>query len=146
SDEENPLIPGNSSYRTSRYPRYDRVREEELLNKIVQRAAENFIDISNTHATERLQPQDTIDRASEYREVMNEIKLDTKIFQKIQEHNTLPKLRNKKSFHSSSQPTPIVASPPPHVVLKEGCVTKEDEEWAMSDINRALEDIEVEYV
>ncbi|CAG8789253.1 16424_t:CDS:2, partial [Acaulospora morrowiae] len=38
---------------------------------------------------------------------------------------------------------------PPHLVLKDGGVTKDDKEWlsnAMSKINEALDSIEVEYV
>ncbi|CAG8764879.1 13470_t:CDS:2, partial [Cetraspora pellucida] len=112
------------------YPSYnaavDRDRERESLQKIVQRTAENLIDISNVHVTERLQQQDVVKRANEY----NTIKLDSKTLQKIQEKNTLPKLQNRKlpslSHNSDVENTALI---PPNVVLNDGGLTKEDQTW-----------------
>ncbi|CAG8633965.1 18437_t:CDS:2, partial [Acaulospora morrowiae] len=111
-DERTPLLDGGNTYKPTKFPRYDRFKEEELLQKIVQRTAENLIDISNTHATERLQPPDFIDRTNEFKELISTIKLDSKALQKIQRDNSLTKLQDRTS---SSQQTR-----PPHLVLKDG--------------------------
>ncbi|CAG8520100.1 2979_t:CDS:2 [Funneliformis mosseae] len=124
----------------------DHTIEQEALQKIVQQTADNFIDISNTHATERLQQQEAIDRANEY-------KLDPSTLQKIQEKSdTLPKLRHKKSTSLQSQQVAAQGGAtdlPPHVVLGSGGVTREDQEWltkAIDEMHEAIEHIEVEYV
>ncbi|RIA81433.1 hypothetical protein C1645_790469 [Glomus cerebriforme] len=161
-NENTRLIPreGSSAYETPRmlYPRYDATAEQESLKKIVQRTAENLIDISNTHATERLQQQDAIDRANEYMDLISSIKLDSKTLQKIQEKNsTLPKLHHRKKSQTSLQyqqgVTPnahgVTTDLPPHVVLSGGVITKEDQEWltkAMEEIHEAIEHIDVEYI
>ncbi|KAF0408603.1 dihydrofolate reductase [Gigaspora margarita] len=156
-NERSRLIPGDgNSYVEQRmtYPRYDaaadRDRERESLQKIVQRTAENLIDISNAHVTERLQQQDVIDRANEYKDFISTIKLDSKTLQKIQEKSTLPKLQNRKSL-SLSQISDVQNATliPPHVVLSDGGLTKEDQVWlhkAMDEIHDAIDHIEVEYV
>jgi hypothetical protein len=161
-NERSRLLPEGSSYNPSRmsYSHYDdsvdHIKEREALQKIVQRTAENLIDISNTHSTE-LQPQESIDRANEYKELIGSIKLDSKTLQKIQENSsTLPKLRHRKSTSLSSQQaaTPNaqqggVVDLPPHVILSSDGVTQEEQEWltkAMDDMHDAIEHIEVEYV
>jgi hypothetical protein len=51
-------------------------REEEKLRQIVQRTAEQLIDIGATHGgAEKLQPQDAAERSREYRQVHNLIQL-----------------------------------------------------------------------
>ncbi|CAG8442500.1 17763_t:CDS:2 [Funneliformis caledonium] len=131
----------------------DHTIEQEALQKIVQQTADNFIDISNTHATERLQQQEAIDRANEYKELMGSIKLDPNTLQKIQEKSdTLPKLRHKISTSLQSQQVAAQGGAtdlPPHVVLGSGGVTREDQEWltkAIDEMHEAIEHIEVEYV
>ena len=42
------------------------VLEQQYLREIVRQTSENLIDISNTHISERLPHQDSIDRASAY--------------------------------------------------------------------------------
>ncbi|CAB4378258.1 unnamed protein product [Rhizophagus irregularis] len=162
TNESTRLIPrdGSSAYETPRmsYPRYDATAEQDALQKIVQRTSENFIDISNTYATERLQQQDAIDRANEYIDLIGSIKLDSKTLQKIQEKSsTLPKMHQRKKSRTSLQ-SQQAASPdkqgvamdlPPHVVLGGGCVTEEDQKWltkVMEEIQEAIEHIEVEYI
>ncbi|CAG8648868.1 2931_t:CDS:2 [Dentiscutata heterogama] len=118
---------GDDGSKRMAYPRYDaaadRDRERESLQKIVQRTAEDFIST---------------------------IKLDSKTLQKIQEKNTLPKLQNRKppslSQISDVQNTKLI---PPHVVLNDGGLSKEDQMWlhkAMDEIHDAIDHIEVEYV
>ncbi|CAG8446615.1 1719_t:CDS:2 [Diversispora eburnea] len=51
-------------------------REQELLLRIVQRTAENLIDISNSHSIERLQQQDAIDPMDEINEAIEHIEID----------------------------------------------------------------------
>jgi len=141
------------------YQRYDatvdHAREQESLQKIVQRTAESLIDISNTHATERLQQQDAIDRANEYKELMSTIKLDSKAYQKLQaKSNTLPNLSKKssiKSLASSSTAATLTdsTSRPPHIILSENSVTKEDADLlsrTIEQIHEVVEHIEVESV
>ncbi|CAG8643270.1 5510_t:CDS:2 [Dentiscutata erythropus] len=129
-NERSRLISGDgNSYVEQRmaYPRYDaaadRDRERESLQKIVQRTAEDFIST---------------------------IKLDSKTLKKIQEKNTLPKLQNRKPLSLSQisdvQNTKLI---PPHVVLNDGGLSKEDQMWlhkAMDEIHVAIDHIEVEYV
>jgi len=91
------------------YSRYDAAREQESLQKIVQKTSENLIDISNSHVNERLLQQqqqlsqhqqlDTTERANEYKALINTIKLNSKTFPKIQEKSsTISKLKKRQTL------------------------------------------------
>ncbi|KAG9300096.1 hypothetical protein G9A89_000836 [Geosiphon pyriformis] len=151
---------GDSLHNRMNYQRYDvaadLAREQASLQKIVQRAAENLVDISNTHPTERLQHQDAIDRANEYKDLMSMIKLDPKAIQKLQEKSsTLPKIRKKSSTNllksNSSNLTHsaiIKESRPPSVILSNNSPSKEDIEWlskAMVDLHEAIDHIQIQF-
>ncbi|CAG8733927.1 10454_t:CDS:2, partial [Ambispora leptoticha] len=104
--------------------------------------------------------QDAIDRANEYKDLINSIKLDEKALKKMQEKsNTLPKLQQKTISSSTNiAPQPKLTSPTendnlqstsPSAVLSENSLTKNDVEWllaAMNEIHDAVDHIEVQYV
>ncbi|RHZ54975.1 hypothetical protein Glove_421g8 [Diversispora epigaea] len=175
-NEGSRLLPGDgTNYDTPRmiYPpppdaEAEHEREQELLQIIVQRTAENLIDISNSQVIERLQQQDVIDRVNEYNELFNTIKLDNMTLLKIKENSnsTMPKLRNKCFIQSvfpstKTEPETKVETSTlnvkssnnnnlsPDVILSGGIVTKEDQDLlfkAMDEINEAIEHIEIDYV
>ncbi|CAG8543136.1 2369_t:CDS:2 [Ambispora gerdemannii] len=149
---------------------YQQTTHEELVNfvgmdvpKGVQEENEipfeflmNLIDISNTHLTERLQQQDAIDRANEYKDLISSIKLDEKALKKLQEKSsTLPKLQQKtiSSTTIASQSPPAsnnnTRATSPGAILSENSLTKNDVEWlskAMNEIHDAINHIEVQFM
>jgi argonaute-like protein implicated in RNA metabolism and viral defense len=72
------------------------LREQEKLKQIVQKTAENLIDISNIRTFDRLQQQDIIERTREYQEIIMECESQNEIKEKI---NKLPMIsNNNKNF------------------------------------------------
>ncbi|OUM65941.1 hypothetical protein PIROE2DRAFT_59668 [Piromyces sp. E2] len=72
-------------------------REQEKLNQIVQKTAENLIDISNIRTVDQLQQQDIIERTKEYQEII--VKCENQNNDIKEKINKLPAIsNNNKNF------------------------------------------------
>jgi vacuolar-type H+-ATPase subunit I/STV1 len=72
-------------------------REQEKLSQIVQKTAENLIDISNIRTVDQLQQQDIIERTKEYQEII--VKCENQNNDIKERINKLPAIsNNNKNF------------------------------------------------
>jgi len=91
NDDENLNDDNNQNFHM-----ISQLREQEKLNQIVQKTAENLIDISNIRTFDQLQQQDIIERAREYQEIIVKCESQNAIKEKI---NKLPMIsNNNKNF------------------------------------------------
>ncbi|ORX65173.1 hypothetical protein BCR32DRAFT_250750 [Anaeromyces robustus] len=76
------------------------LREQEKLNQIVQKTAENLIDISNIRTFDQLQSQDIIERTREYQEII--VRCENQNNDLKEKINKLPGIsNNNKSFYDN---------------------------------------------
>ncbi|ORY54519.1 hypothetical protein LY90DRAFT_702304, partial [Neocallimastix californiae] len=59
------------------------LREQEKLKQIVQKTAENLIDISNIRTLDQLQQQDVMERTREYQEIIVKCENQNEVKEKI---------------------------------------------------------------
>ncbi|ORX48071.1 hypothetical protein BCR36DRAFT_329579 [Piromyces finnis] len=104
-------------------------REQEKLNQIVQKTAENLIDISNIRAMDQLQQQDIIERAREYQEII--VKCENQNSTIKEKINKLPVISNynKNLFDNANGFSTIVSSS-----------IKNDEKSQISNIINEIQD------
>ncbi|ORX99917.1 hypothetical protein K493DRAFT_348211 [Basidiobolus meristosporus CBS 931.73] len=112
------------------YEAMNQARLEDSLKKIVQKTAENLIDISRTQV-ERMKHQDTMERSNTYKTLMEGCK-------------TLPpNVMNIFDLPANDLPKS------PKDVLSKSRVTKEDLAMttkALNDIQEAVEHMQIEYI
>jgi len=85
------------------------LREQEKLKQIVQKTAENLIDISNIRTLDQLQQQDVMERTREYQEIIVKCENQNEVKEKI---NKLPIIsnNNKNLFDNINGFTSIINS------------------------------------
>ncbi|KAF9135344.1 hypothetical protein BGW39_003451 [Mortierella sp. 14UC] len=144
----------------------NQIRETESLQKIVERAAGNLIDIPSTLQLERLQQQEAQNRSNEYLNALSTVKLPEQTIRKLYSMTsfmaaagtdlqtnevletttaavTAPRERTSTSSGSS------VKAPSVREVLAEKTVDPKTVGWmanAMGELHQATESIDVEDV
>ncbi|KAK9767162.1 hypothetical protein K7432_003253 [Basidiobolus ranarum] len=112
------------------YEAMNQARLEESLKRIVQKTAENLIDISRTQV-ERMKHQDTVERSNTYKTLMESCQ-------------TLPpKVMNIFDI----PPTEVPKSPKD--ILSKSRVTKDDltlTAKSLTEIQQALDQMQIEYI
>ncbi|CAG8620338.1 823_t:CDS:2 [Paraglomus occultum] len=145
--QPNPYEPFHPRVKQQHYdPAIEQEREERLLQNIVQQTEENLIVISNARP-ERLPPQDAIDRANEYKELLSTVKLDNDALQQLHEKiNTLTR-HHRLSTITTDETTETQKTP--FEILSENSITKEEIDLlseALDEANAAMQHFEIEYV
>ncbi|KAG0264005.1 hypothetical protein BG011_007565 [Mortierella polycephala] len=143
------------------YGEQNQVRELESLQKIVERAAGNLIDIPSTLQLERLQQQEAQNRSNEYMSALNTVKLPQQTIRKLCSmtsvtasgadmptiSDVLESASGKDGATTSSRNS--VKAPSVREVLAEKTVDSKTVGWmasAMGELHQAAESIDVEDV
>ncbi|KAF9423631.1 hypothetical protein BGZ94_008216 [Podila epigama] len=129
------------------------VREQESLQKIVERTAGNLIDIPSTFQLERLEQHEAQNRSNEYMSALNTVKLPKQTIRKLHSMTSV-----KAGFdlavddaHNGAvrSSTSSIKAPSVRELLSEKTVDPKTIDWmasAVGELHQATESIDVEPV
>ncbi|KAF9374936.1 hypothetical protein CPB97_011809 [Podila verticillata] len=128
----------------------NQVREQESLQKIVERTAGNLIDIPSTFQLERLEQQEAQNRSNEYMSALNTVKLPKQAIRKLYNMTSIKGSDEESGMvRSSTSSGNSIKAPSVREVLSEKTVDPKTIDWmasAMGELHQATESIDVEHV
>ncbi|KAG0018967.1 hypothetical protein BGZ81_009983, partial [Podila clonocystis] len=141
----------NRMVSTTPYGEQNQVREQESLQKIVERTAGNLIDIPSTFQLERLEQQEAQNRSNEYMSALNTVKLPKQAIRKLYSMTSVKGSDEEQAgmVRSSTSSGHSIKAPSVREVLSEKTVDPKTIDWmasAMGELHQATESIDVEHV